>query len=101
MKPRVQERRGAATPRSVNATDLNRITIFRKADHTDTTQGRECNTREQSHRGNYFTDSPRLPPRIDEVRQYPTVANAKRGQRSKCGEREWRSNRGPLERACR
>jgi len=48
------------TPRSTNAEDRNRVTIFRTPTVPTEQLRRECNTREQGHRGNCFTDSPRL-----------------------------------------
>ena len=36
---------------------------------------RECNTREQGHQGNYFTDSPKLRPRVHEDRRVADRAN--------------------------
>jgi len=47
-------------PRSTNAEDRNRVTIFRTPTEPTEQLRRECNTREQGHQGNYFSDSPRL-----------------------------------------
>ena len=59
---RVGSGRGKARqrPRSANAEDRNRVTIFRTPTVPTEQLRRECNTREQGHQGNYFTDSPRL-----------------------------------------
>ena len=47
-------------PRSANTEDRSRVTIFRMLTVPTEQLRRECNTREQGHQGNYFTDSPRL-----------------------------------------
>ena len=59
---RVGSGRGRARqrPRSTNAEDRNRVTTFRMPTVPNLQLRRECNTREQGHQGNYFTDSPRL-----------------------------------------
>jgi len=40
--------------------DGDEVTIFRKPTVPTEQLRRECNTREQGHQGNYFTDSPKL-----------------------------------------
>jgi len=55
-----REREGSPKPRSANVEDQNRVTIFRMRTIPTKQLRRECNTREQDHQGNYFTDSPRL-----------------------------------------
>jgi len=55
-----REREGSPKPRSTNAEDRNRVTTFRMPTVPTEQLRRECNTREQGHQGNYFTDSPRL-----------------------------------------
>jgi len=62
-------------PRSTNAEDRNRVTIFRMPTVPTEQLRRECNTREQGHQGNYFTDSPRLRPRVDEEKRVADRAN--------------------------
>ena len=47
-------------PRSTKTEDRDRVTIFRMPTEPTERLRRECNTREQGHRGNYFTDSPKL-----------------------------------------
>ena len=47
-------------PRGTNAEDRNRVMIFRMPTVLTEQLRRECNTREQGHQGNYFTDSLRL-----------------------------------------
>jgi len=49
------------TPRSTKREDGDEVTIFRMPTTVRTEQlRRECNTRDQGHQGNYFTDSPKL-----------------------------------------
>ena len=62
-------------PRSTNAEDRNRVTTFRIPTVPTEQLRRECNTREQGHQGNYFTDSPRLRPPVDEERRVADRAN--------------------------
>jgi len=47
-------------PRSTNTEDGDEVTIFQKPTVPTKHLRRECNTREQGHQGNYFTDSPKL-----------------------------------------
>jgi len=46
---------------------------------------RECNTREQGHQGNYFTDSPRLRPCVEDGKRVADHANPKAKRVAKCG----------------
>jgi len=50
----------AKQPRSTNTEDGDGVTVFRMATVPILQLRRECNTREQGHQGNYFTDSPKL-----------------------------------------
>jgi len=54
------ERKARQRPRSTNTEDGDRVTIFRMPTVPIELLERECNTREQGHQGNYFTDSPKL-----------------------------------------
>jgi len=45
---------------------------------------RECNTREQGHQGNYFTDSPRLRPCVDDGKRVADHENRKAKRVAKC-----------------
>ena len=56
-----REREGSPKPRSTNGEDRNRVRVFRTPTVPTEQLRRECNTREQGHQGNYFTDRPRLP----------------------------------------
>ena len=47
-------------PRSTNTEDGEGVTVFRMPTVPILQLRRECNTREQGHQGNYFTDSPKL-----------------------------------------
>jgi len=47
-------------PRSTNTEDGEEVTIFHMPTAPREQLRRECNTREQGHQGNYFTDSPKL-----------------------------------------
>jgi len=59
---RVGSGRGKARqrPRSTNTEDGDGVTVFRTPTVPILQLRRECNTREQGHQGNYFTDSPKL-----------------------------------------
>ena len=46
--------------RSTNTEEGDKVTIFRMPTVPTERLTRECNTREQGHQGNYFTDSPKL-----------------------------------------
>jgi len=50
----------AKQPRSTNTEDGDGVTVFRMPTVPILQLRRECNTREQGHQGNYFTDSPKL-----------------------------------------
>jgi len=52
--------RARQRPRSTNTEDGDGVTVFRKPTVPILQLRRECNTREQGHQGNYFTDSPKL-----------------------------------------
>jgi len=52
--------KGRQKPRSASAEDGEKVTIFRMPTVPTEQLRRECNTREQGHQGNYFTDSQRL-----------------------------------------
>jgi len=54
------EGKAGQRPRSTNTEDGDRVTIFRMPTGPTERLRRECNTREQGHQGNYFTDSPKL-----------------------------------------
>jgi len=54
------EGKAGQRPRSMNTEDRDRVTIFRMPTVPTERLTRECNTREQGHQGNYFTDSPEL-----------------------------------------
>ena len=49
----------AKQPRSTNTEDGDGVTVFRIRAVPILQLRRECNTREQRHKGNYFTDSPK------------------------------------------
>jgi len=50
----------AKQPRSTNTEDGAGVTVFRMPTVPILQLRRECNTREQGHQGNYYTDSPKL-----------------------------------------
>ena len=50
----------AKQPRSTNTEDGDGFTVFRMPTVPILQLRRECNTRDQGHQGNYFTDSPQL-----------------------------------------
>ena len=50
----------AKGPRSTNADNRDRVTIFRMPTVPTEQLRRGCNTREQGHQGNYFTEGPKL-----------------------------------------
>jgi len=54
------EGRLAKQPRSTNTEDGDGVTVLRTPTVPTLHLRRECNTREQGHQGNYFTDSPKL-----------------------------------------
>jgi len=54
------EGRLAKQPGSTNTEDRDGVTVFRMPTVLILQLRRECNTREQGHQGNYFTDSPKL-----------------------------------------
>jgi len=47
-------------PRGTNTENGDEVTIFRMLTMQTEQLRRKCNTREQGHQGNYFTDSPKL-----------------------------------------
>ena len=49
-------------PRSTNSENRDRVTIFRMPTVRTEQPRSECNSKEQGHQGNYFTDSPKLAP---------------------------------------
>jgi len=55
--------------------DRDGVTIFRMPTVPTEQLRRECNTREQGHQGNYFTDSPRLRPCVDDGKRVADRAN--------------------------
>ena len=59
---RVGSGRGKARkrPRSMNAEDGARVTMFRMPTVPTLQPRRECNAREQGHQGNYFTNSSKI-----------------------------------------
>jgi len=50
----------AQQPRSTNTEDGDGVTVFRMPTVPILHLRRECNTRDQGHQGNYFTDRPKL-----------------------------------------
>ena len=57
---------------------------------------RECNTREQGHQGNYFTDSPRLRPCIDDGKGGCRPCKSLSEAVAKCGVRGRNTNASKL-----
>ena len=51
------------------------MTIFRLPTVLTEQLRRECNTRAQGNQGNYFTDSPRLRPCVDDGKRVANRAN--------------------------